>query len=146
MAAHEDIRALIRRHMEEMWHAQRPQVVEQTTHAHRMTHGLTDDAIHGHEQHTEVIRAHQEAFSDLQFSIEHLIVEGEWAAARVVMRGRHTGAFMGIAATGKEVTVSVLRLDHVQDGKIAQTILEWDKLNLLQQLGVPLKLPGQPQS
>ena len=95
MATHKDIRTLIRRHMEEMWHARQPQVIAETTHAHRTTHGLTHDSIRGHDQHTEVINSHQEAFSDLHFRIEHLIVEGEWTAARVVMRGRHTGSSWG---------------------------------------------------
>ena len=61
------------------------------------------------------------------------------------MHGKHTGAFMGIPATGKEVTISSIRLDHVQAGKITQTLLEWDKLSLLQQLGVTVGLPGQSQ-
>ncbi len=145
MAAHEDIRALIRHHMEEMWHARQPHIVEHTTHGHRTTQGLTGDEVRGHEQHKELISSYQEAFSDLRFRIEHLIVEGEWAAARVVMHGKHTGAFMGIPATGKEVTISSIRLDHVQEGKITQTLLEWDKLSLLQQLGVAVGLPGQSQ-
>src|SRR3712207_2591294 len=70
MDTHEDIRALIRRHMEEMWHARKPQVVEHTTHPERTTHGLTDDEVRGHEQHQEVVRSYQEAFSDLRFRIE----------------------------------------------------------------------------
>ncbi len=54
--------------------------------------------------------------------------------------------FMGFPATGKEVRISLLRLDHVHEGKITQTIIEWDKLSLLQQLGGTVTLPDQAQS
>ena len=58
------------------------------------------------------------AFPDLQHKIEHQIAEGDTVATRVTMTGTHRGPFMGVAATNKRMSWSVLLMDRVVDGKI----------------------------
>src|SRR5262249_44966405 len=54
---------------------------------------------------------------------------------------KHTGAFQGIPATGREVTVSNNEIDRIVDGKIVEQWVGLDMLSLMQQLGV-VPTPG----
>jgi predicted SnoaL-like aldol condensation-catalyzing enzyme len=79
------------------------------------------------------------AFSDIHFAIEHQIAEGDKVVHHGTMHGRHTGEFMGIPPTGKEVTMSGININHFVDGKVVESWGMLDMLGLMQQLGV---VPG----
>jgi steroid delta-isomerase-like uncharacterized protein len=76
------------------------------------------------------------AFADIQFALEAVLADDNHAIARFTARGTQTGAFQGIPATGKTVSVSALALYRVSSGKVVEQWLEYDQLGLLQQLGV----------
>jgi steroid delta-isomerase-like uncharacterized protein len=75
------------------------------------------------------------AFPDLQTTIEDLIAEGDKVAVRQTWRGTHTGSFLGIAPTGKQVTFTSTEFYQVAGGKLAEEWVELDMLGLLQQIG-----------
>ena len=54
---------------------------------------------------------------------------------RWVAASKHVADFVGIAATGKRVSVTGFTLDRIKDDKIAESWTTWDTLGLLQQLG-----------
>jgi predicted ester cyclase len=64
-----------------------------------------------------------------------MIEEGDTVAARWTVDGTHRGDFQGIAATGRKVRLSGTTIHHMADGKIKETWLTVDNLDLLQQLG-----------
>lgn len=76
------------------------------------------------------------AFPDLAFTIEEQIAEGDLVVSRWTATGTHQGDLMGIPATGKQVRVTGVTIDRIQGGKIVETWTSWDRLGLLQQLGV----------
>ena len=83
------------------------------------------------------------AFPDAQFTIEDLIAEGDKVAGRVTMRGTHRGEFMGIAPTGKHVTLTSISINRIEEGEMAEMWDNSDVLGLLQQLGaVPQMAQG----
>jgi predicted ester cyclase len=43
---------------------------------------------------------------------------------------------MGIAPTGKQVTLSGMMIDRIVNGKIVEEWEEWDSLGMMRQLGV----------
>ena len=49
--------------------------------------------------------------------------------------GTHQGELMGIAATGKQATVTGLELHRFENGRVAESWINWDTLGLLQQIG-----------
>ena len=55
--------------------------------------------------------------------------------------GTHEGAFMGIPATGRTVTVEAWTIDRYRDGIFVESPIIMDVAGLLGQLGV---LPGPP--
>ena len=55
--------------------------------------------------------------------------------SNIQFTGKHTGAFFGIPATGKDVNVEGATLVKMRDGKIAEEQDFFDNLSLMQQLG-----------
>jgi steroid delta-isomerase-like uncharacterized protein len=74
---------------------------------------------------------------DRRWTIEDLIGEGDLVAKRWVLRGTHTGDFMGFPGSGRPVMVrgvSVYRFSH---GKVKEIWWNYDAAGLLQQLQPP---------
>lgn len=79
-------------------------------------------------------------FGDCHSAIDDLIAAGDRVVARWTLRGVHTGAWRGIAATGKPITITGITIHRLADGKIAELWAEEDWLGLMQQIG---GLPSQ---
>lgn len=74
--------------------------------------------VHGPAGIKRYIATYRSAFSDIRFAVEDQISEGEMVATRWTARGTHRAEFLGIAATGNEVTVSGIEFDRVRGGTI----------------------------
>jgi steroid delta-isomerase-like uncharacterized protein len=74
-------------------------------------------------------------FSDVQWTLEETIAEGDNIAARFTMRGTHDGAFFGVPASGKKIEVRAMNFYRFADGKIVEEYGHPDLLGLLQQIG-----------
>jgi len=75
------------------------------------------------------------SFPDQRFTVEDLVAEGDKVVVRWTVRGTHQGELMGIAPTGKQVTVTGITIYQLTDGKIAEEIANWDAFGLMQHLG-----------
>jgi hypothetical protein len=64
------------------------------------------------------------------------LFQGEWGAAFGAQRAIHSGEFMGIAPTGKEVEIRYMDFWQVKDGKIINNWVMVDFPHVLKQLGV----------
>jgi steroid delta-isomerase-like uncharacterized protein len=76
------------------------------------------------------------AFPDWHATVEEMVVEGNRVAERWTGRGTHQGEFQNIAPTGKQVVVPGVVFYRITDGKIAEFRGQFDRLCLMQQLGV----------
>lgn len=88
------------------------------------------------EQVVNQIEASHRAFSDFTMQILRA-VEGENEVAihwRSV--GRHTGEFMGVPPTGREVTVSGASFIRYRDGKITDEDVVWDPREMLSAMSI----------
>ncbi|MEM9187543.1 MAG: ester cyclase [Myxococcota bacterium] len=82
------------------------------------------------------------AFTDTSVTVEDAISSGDRLIGRFAYRGRHTGEFMGIPATGKEVHMTSIDIWRVVDGKLVE---HWDEINSAEffaQLGGMPSLPS----
>jgi steroid delta-isomerase-like uncharacterized protein len=79
------------------------------------------------------------AFPNGRFPLEDLIAEGDKVVARWGLQGTQQGAFMGVAPTGKPVSVTGIVIYRLAGGKIAEYWGNFDTLGLMQQLGA---VPG----
>jgi steroid delta-isomerase-like uncharacterized protein len=90
-----------------------------------------------------VATAIRAAFPDWHSSVDEMLVEGDRVVERWTGRGTHLGEFQGIAPTGKRVAVPGVVFYRITDGKIAEFRGQFDRLSLMQQLGV---IPGSDHS
>ncbi len=89
----------------------------------------------------EALRAYHEqfsaafsAFSGFEIEIVQQVAEADRVVSQIVSRGQHSGAFMGIAPSGKSVSMQAIRIDRFADGKIAEHWSVADLAGLMQQI------------
>lgn len=83
------------------------------------------------------------ALPDFQTPVEDVIAEGDKVAVRYTAHATHQGEYMGIAPTGKPVTMRGMSILRIVDSKIVEEWAMPDFLGLMQQLGV---IPKQERS
>ena len=79
------------------------------------------------------------AFSEFRHEIEDQYADGDRVITRLTGYGKHTGEFLGIPATGKEVKMEGIAVHRIVDGRMVEHWAQVDALGLLQQLGA---IPG----
>jgi len=90
----------------------------------------------------DAYRMFSAAFSDLWYTFEDLIAEGDKVVGRGVIQGKHTGDFMGIPASNKLVRWTGTRIFRVVNQKVTDGWIDLDMFGLMMQLGA-IPMPGQ---
>lgn len=85
------------------------------------------------------------AFPDLRGVIDDTITEGDRVAVRGTFQGTHEGELMGVPPTGKRVTITLLDINRIEDGRLVERWGQADMLGMLRQLGAT-PLPDQTGS
>jgi predicted ester cyclase len=75
------------------------------------------------------------AFSDRTYLTEQFVADGEWAACFGHIEATHSGAFMGLAPTGRRVRIPYMDFWRVIDGRIKDNPVFVDFATVLKQLG-----------
>lgn len=104
-------------------------------------------ALNGHPKHFSLVQQYvtdpalaqhiaeaEEAFPRYEIVIEDMVAEGDRVAVRGMFRGVHRGTFAGIPASGSAVSAGLMIIYRVEDDRIVQHWMEFDRLALLQQL------------
>jgi predicted ester cyclase len=91
---------------------------------------VTDEELKHH------IAFYEAAFPNYELIAEDMIAEGDKVVVRSTFRGTHKGDLMGIAPTGKQVTMPLILIYRIADDKIVEHWMQADALGMLQQLGV----------
>jgi len=81
------------------------------------------------------IEMYRAAFPDLRFDVEEQIAEGDLVATRFTGTGTHDGDLPDLPASHRRSTVTGIAMNRIEDGRIAETWVNWDTLGMLQQLG-----------
>lgn len=73
--------------------------------------------IDGAKSHVIGVR---QTYPDLHITIEQQIAEGEWVVSCITARGTHTGSWLGIKPTGKQVIFTGVNVDRVVGGLMVE--------------------------
>jgi steroid delta-isomerase-like uncharacterized protein len=87
-------------------------------------------------QEMEDARGQFVSSSDLTFTVNWMIAEGDKVAVCFKARGTHDGVFQGIPPTGKKYEVSAMTVWRFVKGKIAEEWVFSNDLDLYRQLGL----------
>jgi steroid delta-isomerase-like uncharacterized protein len=74
-------------------------------------------------------------FPDLHSTIEDVVSKGDKVVLRWRLEGTHTGDFLGIAPSNKNITLGVTEIFRVANGQLVEAWDQYDRLGLLQQIG-----------
>jgi predicted ester cyclase len=75
------------------------------------------------------------AFSDAKVDLLDLVESGDKLAARLLIKGRHTGEFMGVAPSGNDVQLAITTILTMRDGKCIERWSTADMFGLMIQIG-----------
>lgn len=132
----EENKRLLRRFWEEVFNGKKLAVIDELFAPDWVYHGAGGQEIHGPEELKQFLSIYFSAFPDFHANVEDLIAEGDRVASRATCYGTHKGELMGIAPTGKRVTVPVICISRLANNKIVEDFELVDIFGMLQQLGV----------
>jgi predicted ester cyclase len=76
------------------------------------------------------------ALPDLTHTIEEQVAEGDKVVTRWTARGTHRGELLGRASTGVEVVFTGINIYRIEEGKLAESHVNWDVIGIAHQLGL----------
>jgi steroid delta-isomerase-like uncharacterized protein len=78
----------------------------------------------------------RKSFPDLHMTVERTIAQGDLVVAHMTMSGSQLGEFMGSPASGKTVSIEVIDIVRMTDGRIAEHWGIMDAAGMAGQLGL----------
>lgn len=130
---------LLERYIREVWGEGKPDAVDRFASEAFRRHGSPGSAPLDRAAQIERLKAFREAFPDITIEVEDVVSAGDRIAFRSVMRGTHRGEFVGIPPTGRQVTVGLVDIIRVENGRFAEQWGGPDMLDLVRQLGATVR-------
>ena len=106
----------------------------------------SDDALRSDPNQSEPTRGSREiaryvaevraGYPDFKLEINDKVFEANRLVTHWTCTGTHNGEFQGIPATGKRINIRGLALARIENGKVAEEHVYFDRLTMLEQLGV----------
>jgi steroid delta-isomerase-like uncharacterized protein len=133
----EENKAIARRWNDELWNKGNVAAIGELMAASFVWHsappGMASDK-EGFKQYVGSLSA----FADMKCTVEDMIAEGDKVAVRWTWSGKHTGDYMGMAPTGKRLTMTGVSVMRIAGGKIVEGWDEQDNLGFMEQLGAKM--------
>ena len=129
-------KAMLRRNCEEAFNKGNLAVADENIATNYVYHGSGGQEFKGPEGFKQLVTMFRTAFPDLRITVEDMVAEGDKVAHRATMRGTHKGDLMGIAPTGKQVTIAAIVISRFVGGKEVEAWSNLDQLGMMQQMGV----------
>ncbi len=135
----EQNKAIIERFVEEVQNGHNLDMVEEV-----MSPGMIDHFYEGQglphppnavEAFKQFYTGMLQAFPDLQVVVHDMIAEGDRVFTYKSFQGTHQGEFKGIPATGRRISVDVMDVFRLANGKMVEHWVVADWMGLLQQIG-----------
>ncbi|MPZ16141.1 MAG: ester cyclase [Chloroflexi bacterium] len=138
----EQNKATLRRHYNEVMEQGKLEVVDQIFAPNFVDHD-EDNPTHDLAGAKQFFVMARSALPDNTTRVEDMVAEGDRVVARITVSGTHRGEFMGTPPTGRHITFPGIDIVRCAEGKIVEHWSLYDKMGLLQQLGVlPAQTPG----
>jgi steroid delta-isomerase-like uncharacterized protein len=136
---------IARRWFEEVWNQRDAKAISRMFAKDGIAHGLGPDGrdLIGPDGFLPFHESFLKGFADLQITIEDLIEEDDRIAVRWRATGTHTGDGLGVAPTGKVMTITGMSILRVESSQIAEAWNNFDVLGMHLQLGTLLAAMGR---
>ena len=126
----------VRRFYDQIWNIPDLEAIPLVVHPDLTFRGSLGTECRGHRELADYVRSVSGSLSSYRCDVQHVIVEGDSAAARMTFSGQHTGVFLGHAPTGRAVSWSGAAFFRVEDDLVRDLWVLGDLQALLAQLAV----------
>ena len=118
-------KSIVRRIWEEVWQEGNLAVIDELVDANHILHAYPEDLGYGSgaEGFKRLVSTNRANLPDVQLTIEELIAEGDKVVTRYTARGP------AVVTTG-------IWIDHIQDNRVVESWVDWDRLGFFRQLGL----------
>lgn len=132
----EENKALFHRFNDEVINKKNADAIGQFFAADYVDHNPPPIGEPGLEGFKQALGAYFAAFPDLHTDIDDLIAEGDKVVGGMTTCGTHRGELMGIAPTGKQITMAEIHIVRYSGGKVVEHWGIEESMGMMQQLGV----------
>ena len=137
----EENKALVRRFVEEVQSAGNIDVVDELCSPEFVNHSAPPGVPPNCEGVKQLTAMFRRAFPDSYFTVEDMIAEGDKVATHKTFHGTHEGEFMGMPPTGRRVSMELIDIVRISEGRVVEHWSMGDSLGMMQQLGI-IPQPG----
>jgi steroid delta-isomerase-like uncharacterized protein len=96
---------------------------------------VPDGEAHGIPEVKQFFAVFFKVFPDVHFTIDDFFAEGNRVAIRFTWTGTHRTEFLGVELKKRSVAVPGIDIFRIEDSRIAEVRVAFDRGHLLQQLG-----------
>jgi predicted ester cyclase len=128
---------LVRRLHSELLSGRDPAVVDSFFASDFVSHNNPPGFPPGIEGVKRFFTMFRDAFPDVSVEIDQMVVEGDRVAVATTFTGTHEGELMGVAPTGRRVSVTGIDMVRVSGGRIVEHRGLTDIVGLMRQLTAP---------
>jgi steroid delta-isomerase-like uncharacterized protein len=121
--------------LDAIWNRRDLSVLDTKVTEDHLDHDADGDEI-GRDAMAQGSQVYLDAFPDLHMSFDDQIADGDRVVTRWTGSGTHLGELHGIPPTGRAAQISGIYIHRLSGGMVAETWASFDRLGLLQQLGV----------
>lgn len=130
-----DASEVIRRLIEDVYGEGKIELIDELVHEDYVEHPMPEGFSPDREGLKSFVQALRAALSDMEATVERVVVDGDELAFRWRITGTHSGEFMGIPPSGNRIETTGNDVGAMREGKVVERWCEQDMLSLLTQLG-----------
>lgn len=94
-----------------------------------INHTAPENMPHDINGMIQLVKILHQGFPDLKVEVHEQVCENDLVSSRKTIHGTHLGEIMGHPATGKKVTINVIDIVRVKDGRYTD---HWGQNNIMQ--------------
>ena len=119
-------KSIVKRIWREIWQEGNLSVVDELIDINHVLHGYPEDLAYrsGAEGFKRLVATNRSNLPDAQLTIEDLIAEEEKVVTRYAVR------------TASSATTTGIWIDRIQDNRVVESWVDWDRLGFFRQLGI----------
>lgn len=126
----------IRRFYDEVLNQENKAVIDELMAANVIIHDPFTGITTGPDSFRQLLHIFDTAFPGHRVTVAEVVAEGDLVSVLHTHIATHTGSFMGLPGTGKQVQVEGLELFRLENGRIVEFWRKDDNVGLLMQLGM----------
>lgn len=127
---------------EGLWAQNALNIADEILHPGYLGHAPGDRDMHGRDALKKYVRTYHQGFPGLRVTVLGQVEQGDRVVTEFTLTGVHKGKWYGVPATGRVVDLGGLAFTRLSGGLIAEQWYEWERRQLLEQLGLLPTLPA----